>query len=101
MLDQPSLSDIMTSSKIRPGGAAQERGFFAAALQGLSAIYAFAAKVTLEGLEDLADRRAEHRAERLARGPEHDVVASNGPSGPRNARRSTVLSAPKRVPKSR
>jgi hypothetical protein len=100
MLDQPSRSDITTSSK-PPGGAAQAQGFLAAALHGLSAIYASAAKVTLEGFEDLADRRAERRAERLARGPEHGVATRPGPSRPVNARRSAATSPPKRAPKSR
>jgi hypothetical protein len=101
MLDQPSRSDITTSSKFPSSGAAEKQGFFTAALQGLSAICALAAKVTLEGLEDLADRRAERRAERLARGPERGVVTNNRPSRPVNARRSTAISAPKRAPKSR
>jgi hypothetical protein len=81
MLDKPSRSDIATSPK-RPSGAAQAQGFLGAALQGLSAIYAAAAKVTLEGFENLADRRAERRAERLARGPEHGVAATHGLSRP-------------------
>jgi hypothetical protein len=101
MLDQPSRSDITTTSKFPPSGAAQAQGFFATALRGLSAIYALAAKVTLEGLEDLADRRAERRAERLARGPERDVVTRSGSSRPVKARASTAISAPKRAPKSR
>jgi hypothetical protein len=101
MLDKPSRSDITTSSKFRPSGAARAQGFFPAALQGLSAIYALAAKVTLEGLEDLADRRAERRAESLTRGQERGVVASSRPSGAWNAPQSTAISAPKRAPKSR
>jgi hypothetical protein len=100
MLDQPSRRDITTSSK-PPGGAAQARGFFAAALQGLSAVYALAAKVTLEGFEDLADRRAERRAERLARDPERGVARRTGPSRPVKARRPAAISQPKRAPKSR
>jgi hypothetical protein len=100
MLDQPSRSDITTSLK-RPSGAAQAQGILAAALEGLSTIYASAAKVTLEGFENLADRRAERRAERLARTPERAGIASNGPSGARSARRPTVMSAPKRASKSR
>jgi hypothetical protein len=101
MLDQPSRSDITTSSKFNPSGAAQARGFFAAALQGLSAVYALAAKVTLEGFENLADRRAERRAERLTRGPERGVATRTGPSRPVKARRSAAISQPKRAPKSR
>jgi tRNA (Thr-GGU) A37 N-methylase len=99
MLDQPSRGDITTSSK-RPSGAAQAQGILAAALQGLSAIYASAAKVTLEAFEDLADRRAELRAERLAPSPERGVLASRKPSRPVKARQS-IVSAPKRAPKSR
>jgi hypothetical protein len=100
MLDKPSRGDIRTPST-RPSGAAQAQGILAAALQGLSAIYASAAKVTLEGFEDLADRRAERRAERLAKGPERGVVANDGPGDGRKVRRSTAISAPKRGPKSR
>jgi hypothetical protein len=101
MLDQPSRSDITTSSKFPSSETAQAQGFLSAFLQGLSAVYASAAKVTLEGLEDLADRRAEKRAERLARGPERGVATGNRPSRPVNARRSTAISAPRRAPKSR
>jgi hypothetical protein len=100
MPDQPSRSDITTSSK-RSSGTAEAQGIIAASLQGLSAVYAAAAKVTLEGFEDLADRRAERRAERLARGPERGVVASNGSIRPVNVRQPTAASAPKRAPKSR
>jgi hypothetical protein len=101
MLDQPSRSDLTTLSAFRPSRAAQARGFLAAVLQGLSAIYASAAKLTLEGFEDLADRRAERRAERLARGPERGVVTSSGPSRPVNARRLAAIAQPRRAPKSR
>jgi hypothetical protein len=101
MLDQPSRSDITTSSRFPSSGAVEAQGFFAAALEGLSAIYALAAKVTFEGLEDLADRRAERRAERPAKGQERDVVTRHGSSRSINARQSTVVSAPKRAPKSR
>jgi nucleoid DNA-binding protein len=100
MLDKPSRSDMTTSSK-RSSETAEAHGILAAVLQGLSAIYASAAKVTLEGFEDLADRRAERRAERLARGPERGTVTRSGSSRPVNARASTALSAPKRAPKSR
>lgn len=99
MLDKPSRSDITTSPR-RPSGAVQAQGFLAAALRGLSAIYASAAKATLEGFESLADRRAERRAQRLAREPERGVAATQGLSRPVN-RRSTAVSAPKRAPKSR
>jgi hypothetical protein len=101
MLDRRSRSDITTSSKFPPSGAAQAQGFFATALRGLSAIYALAAKATLEELEDLADRRAERRAKRLARGPERDVVTRSGARRPVNARQSTAISAPKGTPTSR
>lgn len=100
MLDKPLRSDITTFSK-RSTGTAEAQGFLAAALQGLSAIYAATAKVTLEGFEDLADRRAERRAERLGRGSERGVAASHGPSGARSAQRPTAVSAPKRASKSR
>jgi hypothetical protein len=96
MLDKPSRSDITTSSK-SPADSIESRGIFGAALQALSAIYASAAKVTLEGFEDLADRRAERRADRLARSSEPRVAVSNGPS----VRQPTVLSAAKRASKSR
>ncbi len=99
MLDNPPRSDITTSPK-RPSAAAQAQGFFAAALQGLSAIYASAAKGMVETFEDLADRRAELRAERLARGPERGVVVSRKLSRPAKARQS-IVSAAKRAPKSR
>jgi hypothetical protein len=100
MLDKPSRSDITTSSK-PSSGTAEAHGILAAALQGLSAIYASAAKVALGGLEDLADRRAERRAERLARGPERGTVTSDGSKRPVIARQSTAVSAPKRASKSR
>jgi hypothetical protein len=100
MLDKPSWSDITTSSK-HSKGAAEAHGILGAVLQGWSAIYASAAKVTLEGFEDLADRRAERRAERLARRPERGTVTSDGANRPVIARQSTVVSAPKRAPKSR
>jgi hypothetical protein len=100
MLDKPSRSDITTSST-RPSGTAEAHGILGAVLQGLSAIYASAAKVTLEGFEDLADRRAGRRAERLARGPERGTVKSDGSNRPVIARQSTVVSAPKRASKSR
>jgi hypothetical protein len=100
MLDKPSRSDITTFSK--PSSETPEaHGILSAALQGLSTIYASAAKVTLERFEDLADRRAERRAERLARRPEHGAVMSDVSNRPRIARQSTVVSAPKRVSKSR
>jgi hypothetical protein len=101
MLDQLSRNDVTTSSNFRRSGADQAQGFFEAALQGLSAIYALAAMVTLEGFENFADRRAERRAERLARGPERGVVAGNESSRPVSAQRSIAISAPKRAPKSR
>lgn len=100
MLDKPPRSDITTISK-RSSGTAEAQGILAAALQGLSAIYAAAAKVTLERFEDLADRRAERRAERLGRGSERGVVANYGPSVPRSAEPPTALSTPKLASKSR
>jgi hypothetical protein len=96
MLDKPSRGDIITSSK-SPGDSIESQGMIAAALQVLSAIYASAAKVTLEGFENLADRRAERRADRLGRGSEPRVAVSNGPS----VRQPTVPSAAKRASKSR
>jgi hypothetical protein len=99
MLDKPSRNDTTTSSK-PSSGTAEAPGIVGAVLQGLSAIYASAAKVTLEGFEDLADRRAERRAERLARGPER-TVTSDASNRPVIARQSTVVSAPKRASKSR
>ena len=96
MLDKPSRGDITTSSK-RPGDFIESQGIFATALQALSAIYASAAKVTLEGFEDLADRRAERRAERLGRGSEPRVAVSDGPS----VRQPITPSAAKRASKSR
>jgi hypothetical protein len=95
MLDKPSQSDIATSSK-RPAGYIESQGIFTAALQALSAIYASAAKVTLEGFEDLADRRAERRAKRLGRGSERGAAVSDGPS----VRQATAPSAAKRASKS-
>jgi hypothetical protein len=96
MLDKPSQSDITTSSK-RPAESIESQGIFAATLQALSAIYASAAKVTLEGFEDLADRRAERRAERLGRGSERRAAVSDGPS----VRQPTAPSPAKRASKSR
>jgi hypothetical protein len=96
MLDKTSQSDITTSSK-SPAEAIESQGIIAVALQALSAIYASAAKVTLEGFEDLADRRAERRAERLGRGAAPRVAVSDG----RSVRQPTVLSAAKRASKSR
>ena len=99
MLDKPLQSDITTPSH-SSSWTAQAHGILAGALQGLSAIYASAAKVTLEGFEDLADRRAERRAERLARRPERGAGTSGESNRPVIARRSTA-SAPKRASKSR
>jgi nucleoid DNA-binding protein len=99
MLDKPPQSDITTSSK-RSSEAAEAHGILAAVLQGLSAIYASAAKVTLEGFVDLADGRAERRAERLARRPQRGAVTSGESNRPVIAPPSTV-SAPKRTSKSR
>jgi len=100
MLDEPSRSDTTIFSKA-PSGAAGGPLVLAALVEGLSAIYASAAKATLEGFENFADRRAERRAEHLSRGPERGVVASSGPSSARSAQRPTVISAPKRASKSR
>jgi len=57
---------------VRAGGASdpdEERssGFFHAAVGGLAAVYAAAAKLAIGGLEDLSDARAQRRDEHRKR----------------------------------
>jgi hypothetical protein len=102
MLDKPSRGDITTSSRLQQRKVVRAQGFFTSALEGLSAIYAFSAKFTLEGVEGLADRRAEKRAVRLARAPTLGAASGKESSRPLTTQWvSPPRSAPKRAPKSR
>jgi hypothetical protein len=102
MLDKPSGGGITTSSKVRSDKPVGAQALLASAVEGWSAIYAFAAKLTLQGLESFVDRRAEKRAERLARTPTRSVATTSAARPPQNIQRgATPRSAPKRAPKSR
>jgi hypothetical protein len=98
---QGSRGDVAAKSKFLQGKQSQGQGLVLTAIEGFSAIYGLAAKFALEGLESLADRRAEKRAERLTRAPAARAATSKGPRRPLDAQRvSAPNSAPKRAPKS-